>query len=173
MLMTVQIDKTARRELHFNSIEELTEEVKRIVEHDERGDAHTTGNWSVGQIFQHVGKVVACSFDGFPFTVPWHTRLFCKVVAWVSWRYLLRLAFRPGHKMPDESLRPDPGVTARDGAAYLLGQLERIQRGEKMRQPSPYEGPLTHEQSVEVHLRHAELHLGFIRYGEEHTGRHP
>ena len=34
-----------------------------------------------------------------------------------------------------------------------------------MRQPSPFEGRITHDQWVYGHLRHAELHLSFIQLG--------
>jgi hypothetical protein len=155
----------ARRPLQFHSFRELQDEVCRIMQSDERGEVRTTGNWTAGQIFQHVGRFIEFSLDGFPFRVSWPTRLFCTVLKWISWRHLLWLAFRPGYPLPAAALAPGSSVTVPEGAAYLLDQLERVDRGHTMTQPSPFEGRITHAQWVEAHLRHAELHFSFIHYG--------
>jgi hypothetical protein len=47
------------------------------------------------------------------------------------------------------------------GVKYLLQQVSRIDMGERMKQPSPVEGRITHEQWCYFHLRHAEVHLSF------------
>lgn len=154
-----------RRPLQLHSIRELEDEVNRIVQSSERGRVRTTGDWTAGQILQHVGRLLEFSLDGFPFRAPWPTRLICTVMKWLSWPLLLRLAFRPGHRLPAAALEPSPAVTVGEAAAYLLGQLARVQRGQAMVQPSPFEGHISHAQWVKAHLRHAELHFSFIHYG--------
>ncbi len=155
-----------RRAVHLATLDDLAAEVERVVAADARGRLVAAGGWTAGQVLQHLGRVLEFSLDGFPFTVPWPTRLVCTLLKWVSWTWLIRIAFRPGHALPSETLRPDPDVTVPAAADYLLGQLRRVGRGEVMARPSPYEGRITHTQWVAAHLRHAEMHLGFLRYGE-------
>lgn len=164
--MAVNTGQVERRSLRLATLADLTAEVNRVVRAAESGGLRTTGNWAAGQILQHVGKLMRFSLDGFPFAVPWPTRLLCRVLKWVSWPYLIRLAFRPGREIPAgaAALRPDDEVTVADAAAFLLGQVARIQGGERLTRPSPWEGPISHEQWVEAHLRHAKLHLSFIQF---------
>jgi hypothetical protein len=56
--------------------------------------------------------------------------------------------------------RPD-GEELQEGVQFLPRQLARIEQGERIVQPSPVEGPISHEQWCYFHLRHAELHLSF------------
>jgi hypothetical protein len=41
-------------------------------------------------------------------------------------------------------------------------QIGRIRGGERMTQECSVDGPYSHEQWVQIHLRHAELHLSFL-----------
>ncbi len=164
--MVVDTSQAERRSLRLATLADLSAEVNCVVRAAERGELRTTGNWTAGQILQHVGKLMHFSLDGFPFAVPWPTRLVCRALKWVSWPYLIRLAFRPGREIPAAAaaLRPDDEVTLADAAAFLLGQVGRIQGGERITRPSPWEGPISHEQWVEAHLRHAEMHLSFLQF---------
>lgn len=58
-------------------------------------------------------------------------------------------------------IEPNQGIPDGAGVSYLLRQVDRIDAGEQMTQPSPVEGPITHEQWWYFHLKHAELHLKF------------
>ena len=153
-----------RRVLHFDTIDDLLAEVGGVVEASKAGQVRPLGNWSAAQVLQHLGRMVEFSFDGFPFVYPFWLRVVCRLMRLVSWRWLVAIAFRPGFRNPASAapLEPDPDVTLDTAAEYLRGQLERIQKGQRMTQPSPAEGPVTHEQWVYAHLRHAELHLSFL-----------
>jgi hypothetical protein len=122
-----------------------------------------SGNWSLDQCCQHLGRWIEFSIDGFPFKYPWHYRLVARLVRLLSWRLLVSLAVRPGFTNPVEatSIEPDAAITDGDGVAYLLRQISRVEKGERMVQPSPVEGRITHDQWYYFHLRHAELHLSF------------
>ncbi|MEY4567466.1 MAG: hypothetical protein RLY14_2436, partial [Planctomycetota bacterium] len=50
------------------------------------------------------------------------------------------------------------------GAKRLREALSRLKRGERCPYESPSFGPMSHEDRIALNLRHAELHLGFIRY---------
>jgi hypothetical protein len=130
-------------------LDELAAEVERIVAADSRGDLITTGQWSAGQILQHNSLLIQFSLDGFPFGVSWPTQLLCRLLKAISWKWLVRQAFRRGRQMPSPALRPDDQISVPRGAAILLEQLGRIRRGEQMTQSSPFEGKLTHDQWIE------------------------
>jgi hypothetical protein len=108
------------------------------------------------------------SFDGFPFRYAWPLRWGVRLLGAVAWRWLLSVAFRPGFRNPPAAvaLEPDASVPLQEAVRYVREQLGRINSGERMTAASPAEAPLSHEQWIEVHLRHAELHLGFLALEE-------
>jgi hypothetical protein len=78
------------------------------------------------------------------------------------------LADRAGHSpgvqaSPGASaLEPAPAVSLADAAAYFQKQVAPIRSGEQMTQKCLIDGPYAHEEWVYIHLRYAELHLGFL-----------
>ena len=51
-----------------------------------------------------------------------------------------------------------------EGAARLRKAVARLQAGEPARYDSPAFGPMNHEERIQLNLRHAELHLSFLRW---------
>lgn len=153
-----------RRVVRLRTLDDLLADADRVVAAANASRAQPAGNWSAAQILQHVGRLIEFSFDGFPFQYPATYRWSSRLVRLISWRWLLALAFRPGFRNPPAAaaLEPDPGVTLADAAAYLRRQVGRVQSGERMTAASPAEGPVSHEQWVTAHLRHAELHFSFV-----------
>jgi hypothetical protein len=95
-------------------------------------------------VFQHLGRFIEFSFDGFPFRYPWRLRWAARLLRLVCWRWLVRLAFRPGFRNPPEAaaLEPDPSPELAGAADYLRRQLGRIRGGERMTAASPAEGAM-------------------------------
>jgi hypothetical protein len=153
----------SRRAVVIASIGEYRREVERLDEARQHGLLAHTGNWSLDQCCQHLGRWIAFSIDGFPCQYPWHWRLIGRLIRLWSWRWLVSLALRPGFVNPPAArpVEPDAVIADGEGVKYLLQQLSRLENGERMEQPSPVEGPITHEQWCYFHLRHAELHLSF------------
>jgi hypothetical protein len=157
-----------RRAVRLQTIEGLRAEVERVVAAVAAGRVRPLGNWSPAQVFWHLGQLIALSFDGFSWRYrrgpQWLTRTF----RFLAWRWMIRLALRPGFRNPPEAAGVEPAatVTWEEAVAHLRGQIERIRRGERMTQESAVEGPYTHEQWVYIHLRHAELHLSFLAIEE-------
>jgi hypothetical protein len=153
----------SRRTIRSRSIDDLSEEIDRIVT-AAPGHVRSLGNWSPAQVLWHIGKLIELSFDGFLWRYErgphWLTRALRKI----TWRGLIWIAFRPGFQNPPEAavLEPDPALELADAAAYLRGQIARIQRGEQMTQASGVEGPYSHDQWLYIHRLHAELHLSFL-----------
>jgi hypothetical protein len=148
----------------LQAVEDLVAEVERVVAAAVAGRVRPLGNWSPAQVLWHLGKLMELSFDGFTWRYrrgpQWLTRPF----RLLAWRWLIRLAFRPGFRNPPEAagLAPAAAVSLEEAAAYVRRQIERIRSGERMTQEAAVEGAYSHDQWVYIHLRHAELHLSFL-----------
>jgi hypothetical protein len=154
----------ARRPVSLQTVADLAAEIERVAEAAAAGRVRTLGNWTSAQILWHLGKLMEFSFDGFPFRYPWPLPWVARLLRMLSWRWLLVLAFRPGFCNPPaaEALEPEPTLSLAEAVRYVRGQLQRLSSGERMTAANPSMGTLSHEQWVEVHLRHAELHLSFL-----------
>jgi Protein of unknown function (DUF1569) len=153
-----------RKPIHLRSLQELLAETTRIEAYAAAGQVRPLGKWTTAQVFQHLSIFVKGSLDGFSFQYPWHIRALSQFVGCISWRWLMKVAFRPGFTNPvvAQTVEPQSSVTLADAAEFLRCQLGRVLGGEVMTQRSPTGEKLSHEQWVECHLRHAELHLRFL-----------
>jgi hypothetical protein len=158
-----------RRSLTLGSLADVRTEIDRLEAARKQGSLERGGNWSLDQCCQHLGRWLEFSFDGFPFKYPWRYRLLGRLVRLVSWRWLVKMALRPGFLNPQsvQAVEPDTFIADGQGVVYLLQQISRIEQGERMTQSSPVEGQITHDQWCYFHLRHAELHLSFQHGGTE------
>lgn len=152
------------RDLSFSTYDELTSELDRLESAHRAGTLVASGNWSAGQIFQHVGRFMRFSFDGFPFRTPWYIALIGRCMK----PFMGFMSLKPGIKLPAgaEALLPDDGVSFEDGIGELREQLARRANGERMEKRSPLFGRLGHDRWSQMHLDHAAMHLGFLRVGE-------
>lgn len=153
-----------RRTVRLQTVDDLLAEAERVTAAAVAGRLRPLGNWSAAQVLWHIGKLIELSFDGFSWRYRrgplWITLPF----RFLAWRWLIRLAFRPGFMNPSEAvvLEPPAEVSLEDATAFLRRQIERIRCGEQMTQASAVEGPYSHQQWLYIHLRHAELHLSFL-----------
>lgn len=160
MATAVKTNRALRRNLRFTTMRDLLAETDRLLDADALGALRTTGNWTPGQIMQHVGRLIEYSLDGFDFKAPWILRTFGPRVKNAA----LRRPFPAGLQLRGASraLIPDPAVTTHDAAEYLRAQILRVAGGERMTKHSPVFGHLTHEEWTAIHLKHAALHFGFL-----------
>lgn len=149
------------RPLHFGTLAELRREVERLAAAGRAGTLRATGEWSPGQILQHLSRPIRFAIDGYPFRAPWLIRTFGPML---KKRYTSR-TMPSGIRLPKSAapMMPDASVPTEEGASQLLAALDRLDSGERMTHASPVFGPMTHEEWVQLHLRHAELHLGYLR----------
>ncbi len=70
---TAKVD--ARRKLDYKSFDELLADADRL----SSGDVKTLGNWSPGQIFQHLANAYNGSIDGLPGGFPWFIRAMARM----------------------------------------------------------------------------------------------
>jgi hypothetical protein len=153
-----------RRAVRLRTLDDLVAEVDHIAAAATAGKVRPLGNWSTAQVLWHIGKLIECSFDGFPFRYRRGPQWVARLLRLIAWRWLIALAFRPGFNNPPEAavLEPEPSLSLDAAAIYLQKQIARIRNGERMTQECSVERPYSHEQWVYIHLRHAELHLSFL-----------
>jgi hypothetical protein len=149
-----------RRRLRFHNYDELLADVRHLhaVPHRQ------LGNWSLAQIVKHLGRVMHGSIDGSKEPGQVQFPLASRIVG----RFFLR-PFLLNVRVPS-GIRP-PAVVRRefmfDHAEFdeALGWLEsgvaRLGQ-ETSRVIHPLLGPLSAAQWDKFHLRHGEMHLGFI-----------
>jgi hypothetical protein len=146
---------TGRRSLSFASMDEILADVESL---DRAGGLRGLGNWTPAQIVDHVTRGITMSIDGTTLRAPLLLRLFARLIKGRA----LRNGLPPGFKVPFDFFRPGDTVTWQEARRSLGREVERIRRGARMVQPSPLLGPMTHDEWVKLHCRHAELHFSFI-----------
>jgi hypothetical protein len=145
--------------LRFESIDQVMAEVERLAEAERAGRLRRLGNWTMGQTLGHLAAWVEYGYTGSPLKVPFFIKWFLRLRK----RKFLYGPMQPGMKIP----RVEGGTLATDPVPLEEG-LERFRRAlERLKTtpptaPSPGFGRLTHEESIALNLRHAELHLGFL-----------
>ncbi|MBL8990632.1 MAG: DUF1569 domain-containing protein [Phycisphaerae bacterium] len=161
--MTVNTKSVAGyRALRFGSIGDLLAEARRCAEAERRGSLRRLGNWSAGQIFAHLAAFMNYPYDGYPPTLgspPWIIRVILKRF---KNKYLYRSLPRGVRipKVPGGTVGADD-VSTDEGLARLEAAAARLQR-QPPATPNLIFGPLTHDEWMNLHCRHAELHLGYL-----------
>jgi hypothetical protein len=149
-----------RRTLKFDSLDACLAEVARLREAEHAGKLKALGNWTLGQTLGHLAAWVEYWYVGFPMPKPpWAVRVVSKGMLW----WFLNAPMEPGFRLPGakQGTWGQEPCSVPDGEARLRGMFERLKR-EKASVPSPLFGMLPQEKLIKLHLRHAELHLGFF-----------
>lgn len=141
-----------RRKVRYGSSDELLADAERRAQPDVR----RVGNWSPGQIYEHLAIAMNNSIDGMDFMLPAPVRL---VMNLFMKRKFIKQEIPPGFKAPS-SARPDE-IAAEAGLESLRQAVERV-KTESGRALHPAFGKITREEWDEFHLRHAEMHMSFL-----------
>ncbi|RIK68534.1 MAG: hypothetical protein DCC65_02765 [Planctomycetota bacterium] len=150
---------TDRRRLHFDNPRQLHSDVDRIVASERTGTLRRTGNWTTGQILGHLAAWIDYAYDGYPVKPPW----FIKFILRFAKKRFLRGPLKVGvkiPKVPDGTYATEP-LSVDEGLARFNRAWARLQ-DRPPTAPNILFGPLTHEEWIQLNLRHAELHLGFL-----------
>jgi hypothetical protein len=148
-----------RRLLHFESIDQMLAEVDRLVEAERTGRLRRLGNWTLGQVLGHLACWMEYSYTG----VPLHPPFFIRWILRLQKQKFLYAPMRPGvriPRVPGGTLATDP-MPLDEAVSRFRRVAERL-KTEAPTAPSPIFGRLTHDESIALNLRHAELHLGFL-----------
>jgi hypothetical protein len=144
------------RKVRYESFDQIVSDAERAVRHQ----AQTTGNWSLGQILEHLAIANEKTIDGFGFQAPFPIRM---VGPFFKNRVLER-GLTPGFRLSRRAaaaLVPDETDV---GAAldHLRQSFKRLDT-ESKRSLHPFLGRLTLHESNRLCLRHAELHMSFVK----------
>lgn len=150
---------SARRTVHFSTFSDVVQDAEHLL-----GNHHTVGNWSFGQICQHLARTMDATIDGFGFKAPWWARWL--IAPFVKNSFFIK-PMKPGFKLPKAgaALLPDDSVTGKDGLRQLTAAVERHLH-ETPTAPHPFFGKLASEEIIQLQLRHCEMHMSFIIPGE-------
>jgi len=148
---------TGRRELHFASLDDIRADVEQLAAARE---IKTLGNWSPGQVFQHLGLVMNNSIDGFQSQMPWIVRV---LLGFFMKKKILNKPMGAGFKLPARAAQElVPSETSLEqGLATIRRGLDRL-KTETKRVNSPFLGKMTLDDWTKLHCRHSELHLSFL-----------
>lgn len=144
-----------RRKLSFQSIDDAVTDAEKCV-----NSPHTRmlGNWPLGQLLSHLTLAMNGSVEGISAKAPWFVRLFAPLIK----GRILKHGMSPGFKLPKEvEAGFFPAIASpQESLDKFRAAATRIQT-ERMTSPHPFFGKLTHEEWMQLHLRHAEMHLSF------------
>lgn len=144
-----------RRQLQFRNHDEVLADA----EHLAAGGYRRLGNWSLGQVAQHLAKAMQSGLDGAPAQMPWVARFLARL--FIKNR-ILRGPMQAGFKLPKKFVGLMPDTSAdREGLEALRTAVRRW-KNEPQRHPHGFFGQLTNEEWDQLMLRHAELHMSFL-----------
>ncbi len=150
---------TGRRRLRFESLDAVLADAEQLTRADRAGNLKRLGNWSLGTTLGHLAGWMNFAFDGTPLNPPWFVRILLRL----GKRRYLRETLRPGVRLsgvPAGTLCTDE-LSTDEGLSRLRAAVERFGGGAPLR-PDSFFGPLTRDEHIALHCRHAELHLGFF-----------
>jgi len=155
--MTVNTGKiTGRRTLRFESFDDVMAEAERVT----RQPMRPLGNWSAGEILDHLARSIQESFAGSAPPAPWFARTF---IAPFLKKSMIAKGLPAGFRLPKgmEAFQPRPQIAADSALEDLRTATARLLK-ESPTKPHAFFGGLTHAEWLNLHLRHAELHLSFL-----------
>lgn len=152
---------TGRREVRYQTVDDILADAEQLA----RGEVVTLGNWSFGQILEHIARVMRGGIEGVPITVPWWIKPILRMMKGKILRDLPPAGYRlrPAAR---QALVPPADTTVERGL-QLLREAMRRWKEDPTRQPSPFLGKLTNEEWDLLQMRHAELHMSFVKPASE------
>lgn len=155
--------QTGHRALRLNDLAAYDLELDRIEAAEQSGALRAVGSWTPGQILGHLAAWIHYGWEGYPIRrPPWFVRWYLR------WQLpkMLQGNMPSGVRIPGV----EGGTTGTEpldfsaALANLRRGIERLQSGDQAPYHSPAFGEMSMADRVELNLRHAELHLGFLRY---------
>lgn len=159
----LKVSPDGLRDLHFANLDEVLADMERIAAAEREGHLKQIGNWSAGQVFNHLATWIDYSYDGFPpqLNPPWIVRMIVKLQK----NKFMKGPMPRGVRIPgiENGTLATESVPLEEGVRHLRASVERLKR-EKPTQKSVLFGEMSHEEWILGTLRHAELHMSCLRY---------
>jgi hypothetical protein len=145
---------TNRRELRFNSFDDMVADAERLVRSP---NTRMLGNWPLSQLLGHVTLAINGSIDGIHVKAPWFIRMLGPLI---KRRVLKKMS--PGFNLPKSAeAQFFPESSSSELALQNLQAAVARLQNERMTACHPVLGRLTHDEWTLLHLRHCELHFSF------------
>jgi hypothetical protein len=149
---------SGRRVLRFADFADLIADAETVATHP----CKQLGNYTAGQILEHLAIAAAGPFDGFQGLVaPWYVRY---VIVPLVKNSIMTQAMSPGRRMSakvDAAFWPAADMDKMEAFQHLKQTLERFKK-ETPVHAHPAFGKLAFQEWVALTLRHAEMHLSFL-----------
>ena len=145
-----------RRELTFENLDQVLADIETLA----NGNARTTGNFSMGQIVEHLARtmdVVTGHIKG-PH-VPLPMRIFARLM-----RPIVLKGPKPGFKLPSNAQSifwPNEDVPTEQAVQHFREALGRYQSMAVLPK-HPFFGAMTREQNDRLQCGHCALHMSFV-----------
>ncbi|MCE2793240.1 MAG: DUF1569 domain-containing protein [Planctomycetota bacterium] len=160
---TAKYQTESRRVLHWDSLEQIGNELDRIEVADRKGELAAVGHWTPGQILTHLAAWIEYGYTGYPIDRP--NLILRWLLRWMLPGFLSK-GMRPGVRIPGIKAGTvgQEEVSTATGLQRYRAALKRLESGEPCTYDSPAFGPMSMADRVRLNIRHAELHLSFLRY---------
>jgi hypothetical protein len=147
----------SRRQVRYQSFDEVLADAQRAVQ-DRAG---TTGQWSLGRILEHLAIANEKTIDGFHFLAPLPVRIIAGT--FLKKRFIKR-GLKPGFRLSKkaEQILVPGEIDPNQALDHLRRSVKRLQ-AETERSLHPFFGRVTLDESNRLNLRHAELHMSFVK----------
>jgi hypothetical protein len=140
--------------LAFASLDHVIPDVDRLL-----AGHITVGNWSLGQICDHLARSITYSLEGFPVRAPWLLR---KTLGPLILRRILKSGhFVEGMTAP-RPYQPKPVADAQDEAEGLRAAIRRFATHDGPPAEHPLAGAVSRSVWERFHCIHCAHHLGFV-----------
>ncbi len=146
-----------RRQLSFQSLDEVVAEAERLAS----GETRTTGNHTFGQIIDHLATTLDVSTGKIAGPRP---SLFIRLLMPVMKNMILKGPVKPGLKLPKKAeafFWPDVDVDPRQAIAHLRDSVENFQTNGPLA-IHPLFGRISPEKSLAVNCSHCAMHMSFV-----------
>lgn len=155
-MTTVTGTPVRRRQVEYRELSEILQDARALAVRP----CVTVGAWTFAQNVEHVASAMDMAFDGANFKAPWWARMF---VAPLLKNRVLTRPMRAGFRLPRRaaSLLPNAKVSLESALRHLETAVARFET-ETPDHPHPFLGRLTRGEYVQLHLRHAALHMSFV-----------
>ena len=142
-----------RREVRYQSLDDFLADA----EHFATANVQQLGNWSPGQIYEHLSRSMKSSIEGFPSSLPAPVRF---LLSMFMKQRMLTKSIPSGFKSPSYFVANK--ISNEEGLASLRDTISRL-KTDSTRAPHPGFGKISIEEWTQFHLRHAEMHMSFLK----------
>ena len=149
-----------RRKIRFNSFEQILADAEKILDSKH---VECLGNWTPGQIFEHLAKSFRSSMHESKAVLSIWRRIIAKIVKPFVLRFGLPsgVQIEPASKVAADKFMPRAKVTTEEDFELLKQVIGKLST-EPMTARQNLFGHMSSKDWEMMHCRHAELHLSYL-----------